>query len=75
MKKVLGIIKIKKRNLPINHNQGDLALIKNKQIISKHVFPKKTITVRKNNGVTVVDARGFYKTKFNKTDQNNLNLS
>jgi hypothetical protein len=55
----------KNRNLPINYNQGDLALIKNKQIISKHVNPKKIITVRKNNRVTVLDSKG---SKFHKTD-------
>ena len=50
--------KNKNKTLPKNYSEEELALVKNKQIISKHVNPKiLTIVVRKNK-VTVVHSRG-----------------
>ena len=49
---------IKNKKNPIDYKEGELVLAKNKQIISKHVNPKKFTTVNKNNNVTVVDSRG-----------------
>lgn len=55
----------KKRSSPVEYKEGDLALLKNKQIISKHVNPKKEITIKANQKVTVLDPNDH---KFHKSD-------
>jgi hypothetical protein len=53
-----------KRKTPQNYENGEKALVKNTQIISKHVNPKKVITIAENKRVTVKDSKG---SKFHKT--------
>lgn len=55
----------KNRSAPVEYKEGDFALLKNKQIISKHVNPKNIIQIKKNQRVTVLDPRNH---KYHKID-------
>jgi transposase InsO family protein len=61
----------KNRKNPKHYTEGEEVLMKNKQIISKHVNPKQVITVKKDQKVTILDSRGH---KFHKTDIGKLKL-
>lgn len=54
-----------KRKNPVNYEERELVLLKNKQIISKHINPKNIIEVKENKRVTIIDPRNH---KYHKTD-------
>lgn len=54
-----------KEKILLSYEEKELVLLKNKQIISKHINPKNIIEVKENKRVTIIDPRNH---KYHKTD-------